>query len=217
MSDSNTRFFPRAPTKRELLDSIKKEEPHPENFVFWLDINSKEVALFEKCLNKADSEMDMQRFFEKHPIFLTQHLGGGHGRWCIPHQQFGCQFVPDFIIGEKSSIGYEWYGLELESPKAKLFNKSGTPSRQMAQAMKQINDWRGWIEDNIDYARRKVSENGLGLPAISNDLPSYIIIGRRDTIGNDNSKARRYLKNRSNIEIHTYDWILENSKNRIIE
>lgn len=202
-------------TKQNAIARIEKEEPHPNHFVWWNNISSEEVDLYKKTLDEAKEERDMQIFFENHPLFLIQHLGGGHGRWCIPQKKLGSEYVPDFIIGEKSSIGYEWYALEIESPKHRLFNNKGNPSAKLIQAMAQIIDWRGWLEDNIDYAKRSTDENGLGLRGISGNLASYIIIGRRDNIGNEKSKWRKYMKDHLNIHIHTYDWLTENASHRI--
>jgi hypothetical protein len=45
---------------------------------------------------------------EEHPVLLVRALGGGQGRWVIPQKALGAEYEPDFIIGEKSSLGYEW-------------------------------------------------------------------------------------------------------------
>lgn len=74
-------------------------------------------------------------------MLLAQIVGGGHGRWVIPRQRLGAEHVTDFLVGEKSSIGFEWLAVELESPKARMSRKSGDPTQTLNHAVRQITDW----------------------------------------------------------------------------
>ena len=135
-------------------------------------------------------------------------MGGGHGRWVIPKKRFGCEYVTDFLIGEKSSIGFEWYAIELESPKAKMFTKAGNPSKTLTHAIRQIQDWRRWLQLNQNYASRPRNESGLGLTDITADLPGLILIGRQANIDESSNGLRRQMVTDSRIKIHSYDWLL---------
>jgi hypothetical protein len=138
---------------------------------------------------------------------LTPHLGAGHRQWVIPKQRLGAEYVPDFLVGDKDSMGVHWTAVELESPIARLFNKNGNPSQGLVQALRQIADWRTWLTNNRDYATRPLSQNGLGLRDIYGELPGLILIGRRQ--GGDVPARRRRLGRDYNIQIHSYDWLLE--------
>jgi hypothetical protein len=72
----------------------------------------------------------------------------------IAHQRLGGEHVPDFMMAEKSSVGFVWTAVECESPKAKLFTKKGDPSAALNYALKQIEDWREWLKDNRAHAAR---------------------------------------------------------------
>lgn len=102
----------------------------------------------------------MQNFFELNPLLLIQHLSGGHGRWVVPGFRLGSEYICDFIIGEKSSVGYEWQVVELENPHTTMFNKNGDPSKALTHAIRQITDWRSWLERNQNYASRPKKEGG---------------------------------------------------------
>ena len=146
---------------------------------------------------------------------LVQHLGGGHGRWVIPQKRLGAEFVPDFVIGEMSSIGYEWQLVELESPEAPLFTRSGDPSKHLNHALRQIDDWRAWLEKNRDYAARPLDQGGLGLTDISSAASALILLGRRKSLSPKDNGRRRQMIARTGVQIHTYDYIADAIQGRI--
>ena len=184
--------------------------------VSWDDITSELLDNLSHALEQATREEDMQRFLSENSIFLIQHLGGGHGRYVIPKQELGAELVPDYLIAEMSSFGLEWHGVELESPLADYFTLAGQPRSILTHAVQQILDWRAWLQSNIAYARNPKSDRGLGLVGITSDLPSTILIGRRRTeIPTRFNDYRRQIKTSLNIEIHTYDWLIEQSEIRI--
>ena len=200
--------------KKSSKEDILKDDPLRDYFVWWDEITQKDVKKLQQILKTATKESALQRFFEKNSIFLIQHLGGGHGRWCIPHKRLGKELVLDFLIGEHSSLGFEWYGLELETPKAKLFNKNGDPSAALTHAIRQVTDWRVWLKNNIDYAKRPRDKQGLGLTDIDGNIKCFILIGRRENLNPIFSERRRQMSKDNNIEIHTYDWLIEQAEHR---
>jgi hypothetical protein len=48
----------------------------------------------------------LQRHLATNPLLLVQHLGGGGGRWMLSQKRLGSEYVPDFVIGERSSGGF---------------------------------------------------------------------------------------------------------------
>jgi hypothetical protein len=58
-----------------------------------------------------------------------------------------------------------------------MFNKSGDPSQFLWHAIRQIIDWRVWLEYNRDYTARTPTESGLGLEDITPGIHGLIIIG----------------------------------------
>ena len=196
----------------EYKKEILKKDPLRDFFVLWDDISREKVEKLRKTVNLAKDEKDLQKFFEKYPIFLVQHLGSGHGRWCIPKKRLGSEFVPDFLIGERSSKGFEWHAVEIESPKVKLFNRKGDPSRYLNHSIRQIMDWRVWLKNNINYAQRSKNNQGLGLTDIDGDIKGFVLIGRHISLDEKNLNRRRQMCIEHNTEIHTYDWLVKQAE-----
>jgi len=184
-------------------------------FVNWDDISQKDVNKLIKKLETSSNESEMQKFFEENPIFLIQQLRGGHGRWVISKKRLGSEFIIDFLIGESHSFGYDWVAIELESPKAKMFNKNGDLNKALNHAIRQIQDWRSWLTRNQDYAERSIAQNGLGLININPNLEGLIIIGRESDIDNNTNDRRRQYVSTLNIKIHTYDWLVRIFQGRL--
>jgi hypothetical protein len=186
-----------------------------EFFVDHDAITQNDVENLNAALDGARDEADIQRHLQSNPHVLVQRLRGGHGRWVIPQRRLGSQYVPDFLLAERSSLGVEWTLVELESPHRKLFNNNGDPAQYLNHAIRQITDWRTWLAANRDYATRTTDLDGLGLVEIDRDAPAWIIIGRRHNLGPDTRLRRRELGRQNNIHIHTYDWLVEAAESRV--
>ena len=89
--------------------------------------------------------------------------------------------------------------IELESPNTRALTKAGVPAAKLAEALKQIRDWRGWITDNVAYAR-----NELGMKDIDGNCHSYVILGRRGTLNPKQIKQYRALST-ENTTVMSYD------------
>jgi hypothetical protein len=168
-----SRDFSFQPASRE---DYLAEDPLRDYFVFWDDITHQDADELEQVLAKARQhpraarrEQILQRYLQEHPLLLIQFLGGGHGRWVIPQKRLGAEFVPDFVIGERHTGGFEWILVELESPTASMFRKDGDPSRQFGHGLRQIIDWRAWLARNRNYATQPRADAGLGLTDISSN------------------------------------------------
>lgn len=192
-----------------------KPDHLPDFFVWWDTITYADLDGFRKALDNATCESDMQAYIEANPLMLIQHLGGGHGRWVIDQKRLGAEHVPDFVIADRNSLGYEWKVVEIESPKAAMFTKAGDPSSKLNHAIRQIIDWRSWLKRNQDYASRIREKGGLGLIDIDSNVKGLIIIDRRNRIDDSTHERRRQLSIDLNIEIHTYDWLIERALGRL--
>lgn len=138
-------------------------------------ITAQDVEGLISIINDSNREEDIQAFLAAHPTFLTHHMGGA-GRYCIPKKNLGGIFIPDFLIADLNSFGIEWRAVELKNPKARMFNKNGNPSRDLNEAMKQIRNYRDWLKNNINEARKLKQEKGHGLIGIEPELKCLILI-----------------------------------------
>ncbi|GAH81964.1 unnamed protein product [marine sediment metagenome] len=193
--------------KRLSREDIPANAPLKEFFVWWDNISKKDLTALKKLLRATEKEHDLQEFLQNNPIHLIQHLGGGHGRWVIPKQHLGAEHVTYFLIGERHSVGFEWQAVELENPNAPMFTKQGDPSKQLTHAIRQILDWRAWLQRNQNYASRSKIKCGLGLTDIVSTIPGLILIGRRKEIAPITNERRRQIVHDLNINIHSYDFL----------
>jgi hypothetical protein len=187
-------------------------QPLRDYHVQWDDITHADVDRFEHTLDEVapkakKPELVVQAYLERHPLMLTAYLWG-HGRWVIPQKRLGSEYVTDFVIGESSSAGFQWVAVELESPCARMFNKKGDPSGALNHALRQLREWRVWLEHNQNYAARSREEQGLGLTDISPRSEGLILIGRERELDPATNAHRRTLMEEARADIHTYDWLV---------
>jgi len=192
-------------------DSLE-DDPLRDYHVWWMKVTMRHANALENCLAAATREENVQAFLTANHMLLIQHLGGGHGRYVIPKQKLGAEYVTDFVIGESHSGGFEWQAVELESPKARMFTKAGNPTKELSHAIKQIQDWRAWLVRNQNYAERPFTEQGLGLTDIIPNLPGLILIGRRSDEAAKWKSLRRQMTNDLNIRIQSFDFLVDNGR-----
>lgn len=201
----------------QVLDALARIAPVPNGepfdlmpeFNVELYVGPAELDLFKRTLDEAQDERPLQAFLEEHPSILIAPLAANHRGWVVPQKKLGHQYVPDFLACGLTSLGYEWLAVEIESPLAPLFTTNGEQSEILRHAIRQIHDWRDFLMNNIDYARRARQLNGLGLRDISPELPGLILIGRQAALDRDTDQRRRRLSRELRIEIRTYDFLID--------
>lgn len=192
------------------LKFIRPGEHEVEPFeVDYADVSLDDARRLAAVVDGASDERPIQAHIAANPTLLTAHLSGGHGRWVQPQVRLGSQFVADFLIADKDSMGMHWTLVELESPMAKMCLKSGGFAQKARQGMDQIDDWRDWLGRNHAYAIAPTEAQGLGLRGIDPRPPGLVLIGRRDDRLDDCQRARRAAKIDRRIEVHSYDWLVE--------
>ena len=192
------------------------DEPLADAFVWWDDIEQSDIDKYVIALNAASDERPLQRHLANNPLLLVQHLHGGHGRWVLSQKRLGSEYVTDFVIGAGSSSGVEWQFVELQSPLARLFvPSSGRHSEQLDEGIKQILEWRRWLDENRDYARRSRARQGLGLTDVSGRDPGLLLVGREAALNDNDRQRRRQLDQELNIRVHTYDWLVREPAARV--
>ena len=172
-------------------------------------IRPKDAASLKALLETNPDEGPMQRYFEDNPKYLVQVITYGRGCCQLSKKRLGAEYVTDFLIPERSSIGIEWHAVEIESPRSKEHWVDGNPAKPLNVAIGQIRDWRQWLRDNLDYARRPKEQNGLGLVGIDDRVQGHIIIGRRHEYPDRFNNFRRDMGDRESIIIHSYDWLID--------
>lgn len=154
---------------------------------------------FKDLLSDAIDERPLQSYLASTPSILATLLPPSANYWCLDRPRLGSEHVPDFLLAARSSAGFHWIMVELESPSAKALTRAGLPTRHLAAALKQVRDWRTWLTGNVSYAR-----DGLGLIDIDCNVPACVVIGRRDALDRRQVDQYRALSS-ENLTVLTYD------------
>ena len=154
---------------------------------------------FDSVLNDALDERPLQVFLANHKSLLGPLAPPGGDFWCLDRPQFGAELIPDFLLASRTSEGFKWAMIEIESPTAKVLTKAEVPAKKLANALKQVRDWRNWLTDNVSYARDE-----LGLKNIDANIPGIVIIGRRNSLDPKQVKTYRSLSDEKT-RIMSYD------------
>jgi hypothetical protein len=112
-------------------------------------------------------------------------------------------------MADADSSGIRWLLIELESPRVRAVKRDGEWAKEARHAQHQIRQWRHYISENPDAARKAPEDEGLGLVDIEAGVPALVLISRRDLVANDPVWMRRDLRLNSGVEMHTYDWLIE--------
>lgn len=174
----------------------------------------KEIGELELGIESGWKERSVQKYLkDKHYLFdgLCRH---GHGTFVFHEESLAGKYFPDWVIGSGHSGGIMWELIELECPQSIPFNQDGHFSKETRKGIKQIDDWRIWITQNIDMAQRSKSLDGLGLYDLSHHAKGTVVVGRRSVYDNSlghakYNKVRKECETRQRIDVISYDTLLE--------
>jgi hypothetical protein len=177
----------------------------PSNYVRPYAPTATCINCFESVLTDASDEAPLQKVFASAPVLLRSLLPRSPHFWCFDRPKLGAEFIPDFLICQHNSTGFNWTAIELESPTATVFTQGGRPAKKLNEAMAQVRDWRIWLRNNIAYAQSE-----LGFKGLTDEFHAWIIIGRRASMPVAHAKRYRELSN-GGLTVLTYDRLMESS------
>lgn len=139
-----------------------------------IDIDFQLVAKeYRKLIDSKPSEEVVQKFIETHCYILLQPRNKRKHSALVSKPKLAEEFIPDFVMF--GGCNDYWITLvELEKPTDEIFNKAGDYSRAFSHALRQVADWKGWIQENSDQFRKYFA------PMFTIDFE--IIIGRRTNL-----------------------------------
>ena len=160
-------------------------------------------------IDSASDERPIQRYLDAHPQLLASVLSGSR-RYVRSKVRLGGKYETDYMLAEVDSAGFGWIYVELETPSSPVILKSGEDLHDKARTgVSQIKNWREWIADNLELARRPIAEDGLGLAGIRPRDAGLVLVGRRQSLYDDPRNVRRQLREDARIYVRTYDWLIE--------
>ena len=169
------------------------------------------IRQFEQLLATERGERPFQLLIEQNPSLLAVTVIGSWRTFVIPQSRLGAEFVTDFLVLGVNSSGMQWVLVEIEAPSHTLHIQDGSLAAPVRHALGQIHTWREWLTENVGYAQRPRSLQGLGLHGMTNRAPGLVIIGRADpTTERDTARLRE--DEFGAIEVHSYDWLLRHAQ-----
>jgi hypothetical protein len=187
------------------------------------------IEELRKLINHpAINEVSLKPFFEAYPAAIPTRAWQlnhyVHFDFVFPQYPIGDRFQSDFVYLTKSSAEWWCVLVEIESPKARLFQdnaKSIKKHSDLNSALDQIQDWRIYLEkhkadflDGLAPILRplKVARNPIS-------FKYTLVIGRSMEFENNPARAERYssLNKSLDCRVWTYDAVASDLEYTYIE
>ena len=194
---------------------------------------STEYALakeYPDLLESTKGEREVSEHLRKCPQLLYWALcrGAGHDRYVFREFPLGNSYKADFVVLNSYSGVWEVFFIELEPVDSRFFTNAGIPADRLRGAVKQVDDWRRYFEENkaqvradfVRWAKQRdllgyssgddpsnYSGNRLADPASYLDAKFKIIVGRRNALNPEEARWKAEFRNRHSVEVISYDRI----------
>ncbi len=171
---------------------------------------------------KTNDEHMIQKYLEEHPEILMASIGTANWayNYVLPQFRFGDDGVADFVVMTGQSDSYWIHIVELKLPEDLQFNKDGSYRKPLNKALSQVNLYRTWVEEHIDYFKelllKRIAEIDSGFKESFDYIRRFvmcvdIIIGRRENLSIENRKITSSFYS-NNASIISYDRLIETEK-----
>ena len=199
----------RAAHRKQVGDFSPRKHRELEPFEVKSLLIMEDIDALQSVIESSEDETAIQKTIEERPQILAALLGG-EARFLIPRKSLGGMYVPDFLAADYDSAGVRWLLVELETPRSSITLKDRNGLERHARTgVDQIKEWREWLQNNLDVARRSKRDDGLGLVDIRPRSEGLVLVGRRGNLHDNSHKVRRPIEESDHIRIHTYDWLVE--------
>ena len=212
--------------KIQVIHHNKKIKEYPKNwppeefYVKHWEIDNIQFDKFESLLNEDAQETAIDKFLKKNPsVFIhclrdfgTAHHGGWvisqpHIRSPLPNNQKG--LIPDYILGGRNSLGFNWFVVELKGANHQMLAESNGSLYLNSVTNRAV----GQVIEYIDYCASSQSYLRDTLKLIDFREPKGLILIGRETEFNESERRKKFKSawNRyfgDKIEIRTYDSML---------
>lgn len=185
---------------------------------------------YPSLLDSTSGEREVSEHLRKCPQLLYWSLcrSSGHDRYVFREFPLGSSFKADFVVLNSYSGVWELFFVELEPVDSPLFTKAGVASKRLAGAIKQVDDWRRYFDENkaqlradlvrwakardlLGYSSREepsnFSGNRLADAATYLEARYVIIVGRRESFGPEEARRKAEYRTTHSVEIISYDRI----------
>jgi Domain of unknown function (DUF4263) len=224
------------PVRKPLFYQYPKAARHymslfPNNYLDPADLNNVEhltkTANNFKALFDSDklTEIQIQEFIRSNKAYFI--IGsllkdffpfGHHDAFLVPEFPLGTSHRADYLLIGRSSDGFEFAFVELESPLGRTTLKNGDFGDPIRKGTSQIEDWEAWLESNYFSLREvfdKIRHPEMPLPEefINYDrtrMNFATISGRRTSFQEKTYRLKRKLREQRTAILH-YDNLVESA------
>jgi len=211
-----------------------KESLFPNNYLDIVELYEYEKlskinqAFNETLENTKTTESDIQRFIKSNKAYhligslLKLYNFGHHSAYLFPEFQLGTSFKADYLLVGKSSDGFSFVFVELESPYGNIFMKNGDFGESARKGINQIEDWKSFIQRDFStisselkkYTKAQLTDEFYNYDATRCNY--VVVVGRRKDFNDKSYELSRKKSKESNIIVTHYDKIYDLSENLII-
>lgn len=198
-----------------IVDRIPRQggylhDPPPDQLaphrVDWSRFGADHIAELDRLIAESKDERPLQDFFRDHPhVLMAGVTAVMRESWVLAKPKFGAEYVPDYLLGIRDSLGPGWMVVEIESPTLTPINKDGSLSKGLNHAVQQVEDYRRWLGKHAAYFR---DENGAW--GIESGTTGIVVIGREKDRDNKEGADRLRDLRKAGIETMSYERILRN-------
>lgn len=197
-----------------------------------------DVERFRQILATSSGEREVVQFLRRAPWipYWTFCVASGHSRYAIFEFPLGSVYKCDLLILNSYSGVWKGYFIEFESVDDPVFTRRGVPSRGLAVAQRQIDDWRQFVAENLPvlrtdmvrcakrsdclgYTDRRMNPSNfsgdlLGDPTSHFAATYVIVIGRSSKMDKERRSLLGRYRSGHDVEIVTYDRLLNLAQRR---
>lgn len=190
-------------------------------------------AELQAVLSASKGERKITQYLKNNPalIYWTFCRTGGHVNYVFSDFTVGNQFRADFVVLHTYSSTFEAHFIELEPVRDPVFNKARTPSKRLATATRQIDDWKEYVSKNElplrqDMVRWCKTRDILNVPTSERNPANYakellidpstmlyvnyyIIIGMREDLTADKRALKDRYHKHHGVDVGSYDRFLD--------
>jgi len=224
------REYPRA--VRHYLSLFPNNFLDPVQLIECTDLYSI-VGEFSDLIDSSDTkEQDILKFVnhsheEAHfiigSILSIGYNFGNHELYVFPEFMLGNTYKVDYLLVGKSSGGYQFLLVELESPYGRITTKNGNPGQVFNKGITQVEDWDRWLSSNYSSLRQTFNKYINSNKSLPQEFLEYdntkihfaVVAGRRNDFLEQTYWKQRKLKITQKINLLHYDNLLNYADNNI--
>jgi hypothetical protein len=135
---------------------------------------AKELFEFCEILATEPPEEILQSFLEHNPGFLTGITGtiDNTDLAVLYKPRIGSRYIADFCVLQSFQGGSVANLIEIETSHEPIYTKNGKPARRLSDALKQVEDWRLWIDQNQVHFAKELINSAKALSPFGDHVPN---------------------------------------------